>query len=107
MTHRPPLGASAAWQAVMEAADYQCQCEGGLCGSKHPKTGLRCFRTTGHVRLIVAPADLTLSPVAAAAVPTEQLRAWCADCHTKAQKRQLANQRELERQQADEPLSLF
>lgn len=107
MTRRPPLGASAIWKAVMEVAGDQCQCTGGLCGSQHSKTGLRCIRTTAHGRLIVAPADLTLSPVAAAAVPAEQLRAWCPDCHAKAQKRQLANQQELERQQSDEPLSLF
>jgi hypothetical protein len=107
MSKRPPLGVSAVWEAVMEPAGHQCQCAGGLCGSKHSKTGLRCIRTTSHGRLIVAPTDLTLSPVAAAAVPVEQLRAWCPDCHSKAQNRQLANKRELERQQADEPLSLF
>ena len=107
MSHHPPLGISAVWEAVMKVADHQCQCTGGLCGSQHSKTGLRCIRTTAHGRLVVAPVDLTLSPVAAAAVPVEQLRAWCSDCHGKAQKRQLANQQELERQQADEPLSLF
>lgn len=107
MSKRPPLGVSAVWEAVMKAADHQCQCTDGLCGSQHSKTGLRCIRTTGHGRLIVAPTDLTLSPVAAAAVPVEQLRAWCFDCHSKAHNRQLASLRELERQQADEPLSLF
>jgi hypothetical protein len=91
----------------MEPAGHQCQCEGGLCGSKHSETGLRCIRTASTGRLIVAPADLTLSTVAAAAVPVEELRAWCASCHTKARNRQLANLRELERQTADEPLSLF
>ncbi|MER5600530.1 hypothetical protein [Streptomyces sp. NPDC002265] len=107
MAHRPPLGVSSVWQAVMEPADYQCQCTGGLCGSTHSKTGLRCLNTATHGRLIVAPTDLTLSAVAAAAVPTEQLRAWCSGCHAKAQKRQLDNQREQQRQAADEPLSLF
>src|SRR5687768_8181230 len=106
MSKRPPLGATTIWKAVMEPAGHQCQCEGGLCGSQHSKTGLRCIQTTAHGRLIVAPADLTLSPVAAAAVPVEELRAWCPGCHAKAQKRQLANQRELERQAADD-LALF
>ncbi|MEU5077073.1 hypothetical protein AB0G76_36825 [Streptomyces asoensis] len=107
MTRRPPLGISAVWEAVMKAAGEQCQCSGGLCGSQHSKTGLRCIRTTGHGRLLVAPADLTLSPVAAAGVPTEQLRAWCLDCHSKAQNRQMASLRQAEQHQSEEPLSLF
>lgn len=107
VNHRAPLGLAAVWEAVMEPAGYQCQCSGGLCGSEHSKTGLRCFKTTGHGRLMVAPADLTLSPVAAAAVPAEQLRAWCPSCHTGAMRRQLENKRELERQQAEDPLALF
>ncbi|MCO4699329.1 hypothetical protein LRR80_05423 [Streptomyces sp. RO-S4] len=107
MTRRPPLGAAAVWEAVMAAAGDQCQCSGGLCGSQHAKTGLRCIETTARGRLIVAPLDLTLSDVAAAAVPAEDLRAWCLSCHAKAHKRQLAAQRELEQQAADEPLALF
>jgi len=107
MTHRPPLGAPTVWQAVMDAAENQCQCTGGLCGSQHSKTGLRCIRATGTARLIVAPVDLTLSPVAAAAVPVEQLRAWCSTCHSGAQRLQLEAQRERERQATESPLSLF
>lgn len=107
MSKRPPLGISGVWEAVMEPAGHQCQCTGGLCGSQHSEYGRRCFKTAGHERLIIAPADLTLSAVAAAAVPAGQLRVWCADCHNKARRRQLASQRELERQTATEPLSLF
>lgn len=107
MSRRPPLGAPSVWSTVMEPASHQCQCAGGMCGSLHSKTGLRCIRTTAHGRLLVAPADLTLSLVAAAAVPVEQLRAWCPDCHSKAEKRQLASQQELERRQADDSLPLF
>ena len=106
MSKRPPLGATAIWQAVMEPAGHKCQCTGGLCGSQHSDTGLRCINTSAHGRLLIAPADLTLSTVAAAAVPVEELRAWCASCHAKARNRQLANLRELERH-AEEPLSLF
>ncbi|WP_442803397.1 hypothetical protein OG411_17410 [Streptomyces pseudogriseolus] len=107
MTRRPPLGATAVWEAVMATAGHRCQCSGGLCGSQHAKTGNRCIETTTRGRLLVAPLDLTLSDVAAAAVPAEDLRAWCLGCHAKAHKRQLANQRELEQQAADEPLALF
>lgn len=102
MSKRPPLGLNTLWEAVMEPAGYQCQCTGGLCGSKHADTGMRCIRVASSGRLLVAPADLTLSPAAAAAVPTDQLRAWCRSCHVKAQRRQLANQRELERQSNSE-----
>ncbi|MGA5668989.1 hypothetical protein ACPCTG_26340 [Streptomyces pseudogriseolus] len=107
MSKRPPLGAAAVWEAVMEPAGHKCQCSGGLCGSQHSETGLRCHNTSAHGRLLIAPADLTLSTVAAAAVPVAELRAWCASCHAKARNRQLAAARELERQQAEEPLSLF
>ncbi|RMI92028.1 hypothetical protein BIU87_20710 [Streptomyces sp. ZS0098] len=107
MSKRPPLGAAAVWEAVTTAADDRCQCSGGLCGSQHAKTDQRCIETTARGRLIVAPLDLTLSDVAAAAVPAEDLRAWCLGCHAKAHRRQLAAQRELERQAADEPLALF
>ncbi|MEW2424865.1 hypothetical protein AB0911_30495 [Streptomyces nigra] len=107
MNHRPPLGAPAVWQAVMAAAGGHCQCTGGLCGSQHSDTGRRCLNSSAHGRLLIAPADLTLTTVAAAAVPAEELRAWCAGCHAKARARQLASLRELERQTADEPLSLF
>ncbi|MFE4051209.1 hypothetical protein [Streptomyces sp. YIM B13518] len=107
MSKRPPLGATAVWEAVMEPAGHQCQCTGGLCGSQHSETGRRCLNTSAHGRLLIAPADLTLSTVAAAAVPVKELRAWWASCHAKARNRQLASLRELERQTADEPLSLF
>ncbi|MCP8712543.1 hypothetical protein [Streptomyces sp. AC04842] len=107
MSKRPPLGASAVWKAVMEPAGHRCQCQGGLCGSQHSDTGRRCINSSAHGRLLIAPADLTLSTVAAAAVPVEELRAWCGSCHGKARNRQLAAARELERRQADEPLSLF
>jgi hypothetical protein len=90
----------------MDAAGDQCQCT-GACGSQHTKTGLRCPKATSHARLIVAPDDLTLSPTVAAAVPVEQLRAWCSGCHAGAQRRQLEAQRELQRLESDEPLSLF
>lgn len=106
MSARAPLGTPALWAAVMDTAEQRCQCAGGLCGSKHSDSGLRCNRTTEHDRLLAAPLELTLSPVAAAAVPAEQLRAWCVPCHRKALARQRAAARQFE-QPADEPLALF
>jgi hypothetical protein len=91
----------------MERAEQRCQCTDGLCGSRHSDSSLWCDRTTEHDRLIAAPLELTLSPVAAAAVPVEQLRAWCVPCYRKALTRQRAAARELEQQTADEPLALF
>jgi hypothetical protein len=103
-----PLGASRTWSTVIAAAGGRCQCEGGVCGSRHSKTDLRCDRDTEHRdRLIVAPADLTLSPVAAAAVPVAELRAWCADCHRKATTRQKAAERERLRQSEPATDALF
>lgn len=92
----------------MDVAGGHCQCAGGLCGQQHAKTEGRCPKSTSHNRLIVAPADLTLSPVVAAAVPVEQLRAWCSSCHAGAQRLQLEAQREaLRLESTDEPLPLF
>ncbi|MFE1928696.1 hypothetical protein ACFW91_39870 [Streptomyces asoensis] len=103
---RPPLGASALWRAVMEPAGYRCQCS-GACGSQHAKTERRCHRTAASHRLLVAPADLLLSPAAAAAVPAEQLLVWCPDCHRKALGRQRASARERLRLEAEPPAALF
>lgn len=91
----------------METAEYQCQCTGGRCGSQHSKSGRRCHRTAGSHRLLVAPADLLLTPAAAAAVPAEQLLAWCPDCHRAALGRQRAAARELQRLEVPEPAALF
>jgi hypothetical protein len=38
----------------------------------------------GTIRLHAAPADLSVSVVKAAALPTEALRAWCPTCHAAA-----------------------
>lgn len=107
MSARAPLGSPALWAAVMESAEYRCQCAGGICGSKHTKSGLRCDRTTEAQQLLAAPQELTLSTVAAAAVPVEQLRAWCPDCHRGALAQQRAADRQRARQAAAEPLALF
>lgn len=102
-----PLGTPTVWVVVMAAAGHRCQCAGGLCGNRHSKSGLRCDRDTGREQLLAAPADLTLSPIAAAAVPAEQLLAWCVDCHRGAAARQRAAERERRRQSEIPPDSLF
>ncbi|MFD0312324.1 hypothetical protein [Streptomyces sp. NPDC127119] len=107
MTRRPPLGVSAVWQTVMEAAGYRCHCTGGVCGSQHAKSGMRCHRTADNHRLIAAPADLLLTPAVAAAVPAGRLLAWCPQCHTGALARQRAAARNLARNEAPEPAGLF
>lgn len=105
-THRTPIACPPAWSAVMESADYRCQCSGGLCGSQHSKDGHRCKVEQGAQLLIAAPLDLTLKPLAASRVPTTELRAWCSTCHKKAAARQRAQDRERTRQEPDE-IALF
>ncbi|MFF4185765.1 hypothetical protein ACFYZ9_21480 [Streptomyces sp. NPDC001691] len=88
-----PLARPALWRPVMEAAGFRCQCT-GQCGNAHIKAQGRCPREhdrhaskhRGPVHLIAAPADLALSPVKAARVPSAGLRAWCPDCHTAARR---------------------
>ena len=91
----PPLVAVALWRAVMDrasqgGADPRCECE-GACGQPHIKGGGRCPRTHGQyvknhgtIRLHAAPRDLSVSVVAAAALPAEALAAWCPTCHAAA-----------------------
>ncbi|MCW8099784.1 hypothetical protein [Streptomyces tauricus] len=107
MSHRPPLGAPAVWQAVMEGAGYRCHCTGGTCGSRHARSELRCHRTADNHRLIAAPAALLLTAAEAAALPAGELLAWCPQCHTGALARQRAAARDLARSQASEPAGLF
>ncbi|MFC8795885.1 hypothetical protein [Streptomyces cinereoruber] len=95
-----PLGTPRVWTAVMSTAGHRCQCT-GACGSKHSRSGLRCDATTERRALLAAPADLLLTPVAAAAVPVEELLAWCPACHTKATARQRAEARERARHDDD------
>lgn len=89
--HTRPLVCANTWQAVMDAADYQCQCTGS-CGSQHASTGHRCDRVHDQAgeRLAAAPADLALSAVDAARLPAADLRAWCDGCRRKAARRQRA-----------------
>lgn len=102
-----PLGTPRVWEVVISAAGHRCQCT-GACGSKHSKSGMRCETTTDRRALLAAPADLLLTPVAAAAVPAEQLLAWCPVCHSKATVRQRADARERARQEAaDDTAALF
>ncbi|MFF0622953.1 hypothetical protein [Streptomyces sp. NPDC004296] len=79
------------WRPVVETAGWRCWCT-GQCGTPHRKTAGRCPREHdgytnkhgGWVRLIVAPADPTTSPRAAAQLGPADLRAWCPACHAGA-----------------------
>ncbi|MBW1604194.1 hypothetical protein JJV70_19235 [Streptomyces sp. JJ66] len=81
------------WRTVMAMAGRRCQCT-GQCGNPHTKAGGRCPRGhdrhaskhRGPVRLLAAPADLTLSALAAASLPPGELWAWCPDCHDAARR---------------------
>jgi hypothetical protein len=82
--------ASKIWRTVTGAAGYRCQCV-GACGDPHRMHEGRCPARHGRggprgpLVLHVAPADLTVSGVAAAALPASELRAWCPPCLTAAQ----------------------
>lgn len=102
---RPPMAGAPIWLAVMEQASQgqdgpRCQCTGS-CGAPHAKTDGRCPRIHGAyfgrswVRLVAAPADLTLdgSP-AATLLPAEALKAWCPSCHDGARRAALRVARE-------------
>ncbi|WP_369233275.1 hypothetical protein AB5J56_15325 [Streptomyces sp. R21] len=89
-----PLAATGKWRRVIGAAGHRCQCV-GACGNPHAKTQGRCPRehdgyTSKHghrVRLLAAPADPLTPPVQAAVLPSQELRAWCPECHTAAARR--------------------
>lgn len=97
-----PLGIPAVWAAVMDAAGHRCQCT-GACGGHYAHLQLQCDEHAETTQLLAAPADLTLSIVAAAALPTGELLAWCVVCHRRAGSRQRA----AARQDQPEPDSLF
>jgi len=89
---RPPIVGAELWSAVMSAAGYRCQCE-GVCGSRHTPIGQRtagvqhrCSRTAapGAPPSVVAPVEPTVPACVAAALPAEDLRAWCPRCFTGA-----------------------
>jgi len=115
-TRIPPLACPDLWQAVMAAAAGRCQCR-GTCGKNHAKTGGRCDHEHsglahqhggGRVHLIAAPAepaDLLLPPHKTAALPKQQLAAWCPPCHQGTQAAARAAHRKTA--PATEPDSLF
>ncbi|MER7172642.1 hypothetical protein [Streptomyces mesophilus] len=82
-----PIVGAALFNAVMQAADSRCECT-GQCGQPHAKSEGRCphkhdgyiAKRHGPVRLMAAPADPLMSPVAAAALPPAELMAWCPGC---------------------------
>lgn len=105
-----PIVATALWLTVMTAAAYTCQCTGS-CGSRHTASGLVCGtlhdsyggRGKPPIHLIAAPADLALTPAAAAGVPAADLRAWCPRCHTAARRLHTAAARDAARRPTETP----
>jgi hypothetical protein len=112
--HTRPLAAAGLWQRVVDAAGSRCQCTGS-CGNQHSKTERRCgarhdvyaAEYGGWVRLVVAPANLTLPPAQAATLPEARLRAWCPRCYRAAQRRQRAADEHRRRFAAPPPAALF
>lgn len=87
-TEPAPIAAAATWTAVMGAARYQCQCQGG-CGRSHAKeTGGRCPRQhKSWCRLVAAPPQPTGNPHRDALA---ELVAYCPPCfdgHARAGRR--------------------
>ena len=88
-----PIAYADAWRRVMRAAGWRCQCR-GECGNPHKSGQGRCphehdrpaRKRGGPVRLIAAPADPTVTGLAAARLAREHLRAWCPPCRDGARR---------------------
>lgn len=89
--HTAPIGAPPLWDAALNRSGGRCECK-GACGRTHSRTEFRCDRThdQGRVRLLVAPADLALTPQQAARLTLPDLRHWCPDCYQMARRRHTA-----------------
>lgn len=85
MTHaqwgraRPPLVHAEAWQAVMAAAEWRCECT-GECGGHRSQPACPREDTQAH-RLHVIPRDPHTSPLEAMRLRAGDLRAVCEQCH--------------------------
>ncbi|MEU0124423.1 hypothetical protein ABZ114_22525 [Streptomyces albidoflavus] len=79
-----PLAATGLFRAVMDAADWRCQCT-GHCGNTHARSESRCSRRHNtNTPLTAAPADPLTPLVQAVTLPAADLMAWCPACHTGA-----------------------
>ncbi|NUR86654.1 MAG: hypothetical protein HOY71_21430 [Nonomuraea sp.] len=90
--HTEPIGNPRIWDAAMNRSGGRCECTGS-CGRTHSKTEFRCDRwhDRGRVRLLVAPADLALTPQQAAHLTLPDLRHWCPECYQMARRRHIAS----------------
>lgn len=110
-TSTEPIGNPPIWDAAMNRSGGRCECT-GACGRRHSKSEFRCDRThdRGRVRLLVAPADLSLTPQQAARLTLPDLLHWCPDCHQAARRRHTAAAAiaaRLQGRQAPAPEALF
>jgi len=81
---RPPMVGAEAWQSVMVAAGWRCECT-GQCGTGHVKTAGRCGINHGSAHpLAVVAADPSVS--LHAAVTGAELVALCAGCQAGAKR---------------------
>jgi hypothetical protein len=90
--HTEPIGRPPLWDAAMNRSGGRCECTGS-CGRTHSRTSGRCDRhhDRGRVRLLVVPADLTLTTQQAARLALPDLRHWCPECYQMSRRRQTAS----------------
>ncbi|MET9515042.1 hypothetical protein [Streptomyces sp. NPDC002994] len=100
---RSPIAGAELFNAVMDAADWRCQCE-GACGRTHIPGGM-CRESHGHgTRLVIAPKQPTGTTADAEVRDVEHLRAWCPRCVAGVSAAARAAALE---EQSEEPPSLF
>ncbi|MEU4235536.1 DUF6248 family natural product biosynthesis protein [Nonomuraea sp. NPDC026600] len=80
---RGPLGDGGAWQAVMEAAEYRCQCT--RCPAHRRDRQGRCETEHGPgVRLSIGPSDPSPDPARRPELHRGKSVAWCEPCWKRA-----------------------
>jgi hypothetical protein len=110
--HTSPIGAPPLWDAAMNRSGGRCECTGS-CGRTHSRSEFRCPREhdRDRVRLLVAPADPTLTTRQAARLTLPDLRHWCPECYQMARRRRTAAAAHVARMQRPEtetaPPTLF
>ncbi|MGW0559954.1 hypothetical protein ACWDZ4_04810 [Streptomyces sp. NPDC003016] len=100
---RSPIAGAELFNAVMDAADWRCQCE-GACGRTHTRGGM-CRESHNHLtRLVIAPKQPTGTTADADVSEAKHLRAWCPRCVDRVNAAARAAALE---EQSEEPPSLF
>lgn len=93
-----PIAASETWTQVMDRAGHRCQCTWRRHPAHRGEQDGRCERTTSGTQLSAGPLDPGPHPDRTiAAVPAEEMRAWCPPCWDEAAKVARRQDREAER----------